>query len=689
MTRLMRSFWIVLNLIVIVIFSASNSVFAASRQLSEREYRALGAYLVGGYKLNCSASDAPTGASNQKLTSGSKVFILGDSITVRAKSSYISAFSELGITATVDGSSSRSIKGVGIDGNKLTGLDAVANTENQTSIAEANAIVIALGTNGGNSASNMSDLINAIRATGTTAAIYWIDTAVIGKKDLIGQIKGANQAIYSQSTTLNYTTISWYRTVTPDGDPLNPLETDKDTNGYIEQANEHVHPTAAGISALTNLVVSSVASTGTNTSSQPAAGCCTTTVANDASLLGNDNVEKAYNYFVQRGLTNFQAAGLVGNMWAESSVIPRKLQYVHGKETGSADIKAGIAQVNADRAANGDSQIADSSFGFGLVQWTPYTKFVQTSFDAGISYETMDTLTYQLEQVWGQLIGEGIVAKVSSLKSVGDKIKATTDIEHATFMFARYYEVFRNATAFSDYGVKDQKQINDRKMTAADVQKVSDEYAKRITKANEILGLYGNGTVGAGGTIITSSQATGCSDVTPAGQNTRYIDGFTVYSQYDPQWKDTKYGISTIGDAGCGPSAMAMIISTLTGQKVTPVETSNYAAANGQQTSTGGSAWTISKVLAEHWNLKADPIGADLTKITTALRAGSLIMVSGDGAVPFTKNGHFIVLRGLTTDGKFMVGDSAHDIANTTAYDTAQIMDVISKKSGSVYAISK
>ena len=685
---LKKSLMFLSQLLIVLVFASSSSVSAQTRQLTEREYRKQGGFFVGNYKANCTAENT-TQTTNQKLSSGSSVFILGDSITVRSANSYTSAFKALGITANIDGSSSRSIKGRGIDGNKLSALDAVATPEDKAFITSASAIIIALGTNGGNSSENMTQLLDSIRTTSSKAPIYWVDTTVIGRPDYIPTIKASNEAIYSQATAQNFTTISWYSTVTPNGDPLNPKKEDSDANKFIVQADQFVHPTASGIAALTNLVVSSVASSGSNSSNQAASGCCTTVVSNDASLVGNDNVEKAYNFFVQKGLTPFQSAGIVGNMIAESGLIPRRLQYIYGKETGSVDIKTGIASVNADRASKGQSQVADSSFGFGIVQWTPYAKLVQTSLDAGKSYEEIDSLNYQLEQVWGQLIGDGILGKVSNLKSVGDKLKATTDIERAAFTFARYYEVFKNSWAFSDYGVKDQGQISSKGISASDVAKADTAFKDRVAKSSDVLKLYGGGAVGAGGTVISSASVTGCGNVTSPGENTRYVDGFTVYSQYDPTWKNKPYGTSTIGDAGCGPSVMAMIITTLTGQKVTPVETASYAAANNLQTPGGGSSWQIGPNLAKKWNLTSTKINADLSEISTALRAGSLIIASGTGAVPFTSAGHFIVIRGLTADGKFKVGDSAHDEANTTAYETSFILSIISQKAGSIYAISK
>ena len=57
------------------------------------------------------------------------------------------------------------------------------------------------------------------------------------------------------------------------------------------------------------------------------------------------------------------------------------------------------------------------------------------------------------------------------------------------------------------------------------------------------------------------------------------------YLQTDGRWRDKPYRVtgekSTIGSAGCGPSCAAMVISTLTGKTVTPVDTCDWSMKHG------------------------------------------------------------------------------------------------------------
>ncbi len=57
------------------------------------------------------------------------------------------------------------------------------------------------------------------------------------------------------------------------------------------------------------------------------------------------------------------------------------------------------------------------------------------------------------------------------------------------------------------------------------------------------------------------------------------------YLQTDPRWKNKPYRVpgetATIGDSGCGPTAAAMLIETLTGKTYTPEDACAWSIAHG------------------------------------------------------------------------------------------------------------
>ena len=64
----------------------------------------------------------------------------------------------------------------------------------------------------------------------------------------------------------------------------------------------------------------------------------------------------------------------------------------------------------------------------------------------------------------------------------------------------------------------------------------------------------------------------------------------TYYNQLDERWGNVMYGTSsTIGEAGCGPTSMSIVISTLTGEAHDPIELCNWSVANGHRCEGNGS----------------------------------------------------------------------------------------------------
>ena len=132
------------------------------------------------------------------------------------------------------------------------------------------------------------------------------------------------------------------------------------------------------------------------------------------------------------------------------------------------------------------------------------------------------------------------------------------------------------------------------------------------------------------------------------------------YNQLDERWANIMYGTSsTIGEAGCGPTSMSMVISTFTGVAHDPVELAQWSVVNGHRCEGNGSYHSLIPQSAIAYGLTVEGVGKnDGQKIVDALASGKLvvaIMAKGH----FTTSGHFIVLRGVTSEGKILVADPA------------------------------
>lgn len=132
------------------------------------------------------------------------------------------------------------------------------------------------------------------------------------------------------------------------------------------------------------------------------------------------------------------------------------------------------------------------------------------------------------------------------------------------------------------------------------------------------------------------------------------------YNQMDSRWANKLYGTSdTIGVAGCGPTSLAMVVSTLSGQTVDPVTMANWAYQHGYYAEGNGSYHSLIPEGGKHFGLQVEGCNAkEAQKIVDALASGKLVIaIMGKGH--FTSSGHFIVLRGVTEEGKILVADPA------------------------------
>lgn len=130
------------------------------------------------------------------------------------------------------------------------------------------------------------------------------------------------------------------------------------------------------------------------------------------------------------------------------------------------------------------------------------------------------------------------------------------------------------------------------------------------------------------------------------------IQGFIYFNQADAAWNDNGYQIHS---SGCGSTAMAVCISSLTGKWVTPVDTTVWAYKHGYYTSAGASHEMV-PALAKQYKLSCNGLGTDINKIRSALKKKHpVVALMGPGY--FTKKGHFIVLVAIDNNDQVTVAD--------------------------------
>lgn len=135
-------------------------------------------------------------------------------------------------------------------------------------------------------------------------------------------------------------------------------------------------------------------------------------------------------------------------------------------------------------------------------------------------------------------------------------------------------------------------------------------------------------------------------------ENAEYIGDFVYFNQADSAWNQNGYRIAS---AGCGPTSMAVVISSLTDQWVTPIDTAIWGYEHGYYSS-AGSAHEMIPAMANAYGLNCKGVGTDYDSIKKALKKGKpVVALMGPGY--FTRKGHFMVLIGIDENDSVTVAD--------------------------------
>lgn len=112
---------------------------------------------------------------------------------------------------------------------------------------------------------------------------------------------------------------------------------------------------------------------------------------------------------------------------------------------------------------------------------------------------------------------------------------------------------------------------------------------------------------------------------------------------------------ATIASHGCGPTSLAIVLSSILNKKVTPIETTSKVCDSGGCTSSGSKYANIVSV-AKKYNVNTKTTSKEQDVIDALATKNSLVIVlMGPGT--FTSGGHFIVLTGVNSKGQVSVAD--------------------------------
>lgn len=170
--------------------------------------------------------------------------------------------------------------------------------------------------------------------------------------------------------------------------------------------------------------------------------------------------------------------------------------------------------------------------------------------------------------------------------------------------------------------------------------------------------------------------------------NTNKNIGMNIPNYYQSDYPDVSLMPGTdrtVASSGCGFTSCSMIVSYLTGKRITPREfvgnwSRKYYVYNA------GMSWSLPQAAATHYNLGKVEQTSSTSRMIQALKNKQPVM-SSQGPGIFTQNSHLIVLRGITSNGKILVNDPNKSNAVSKGYNNKKFSVEQINASNKVYFI--
>lgn len=572
---------------------------------------------------SCDDSGGTTVAATSSKTG---VYLVGDKITSMSKAEI-----------------QKQVKGIVMSNDDFREVKNAVDVLNddKDKVAKVGTVIIELGTWGRLDGGEIEKVIKKVKEINKDATIYWVDV-IKGVSHVNAEY---NKKIYSKQSE-GYKVISWFKTVYPDNDPQKDEGDLKDNKKLLDDDTGNVFPNEAGQKALASTIASNIGASGAVSAG---ASCGCGVAASAGSGLANVpepwrslilNAAATTDPKLKNHVTGVDPRLVAATLWIENRSWPDFNKKWNVSPMAAAGPWQFIPSTWASMGADGDgdgkkdpNNPKDAVYAAFMHQKGSAGKPIMENFNGDIEAGLNLTL------VIDRLVPKNLLTYMAKYNGrgapVSAKLKDYPNNENSNYVKMAYYLL---ASDFTKAWVAGPNKFID--------PRTGDK---------------------AGGT--TASSGANCAT------GAEVVGNVVFYSQIDPRWKNDAFGktSSTIGSSGCGVTSFAMVAATLTGNNsITPKEISKLWGEKGWALA-GGTSWAAFEPngAAKEYGLKAETIFANqgshfnqntIDKITAALRAGKLVIASGDHKTSTLFTGpHIIVIRGVTADGKFLVNDPKDD----------------------------
>lgn len=165
----------------------------------------------------------------------------------------------------------------------------------------------------------------------------------------------------------------------------------------------------------------------------------------------------------------------------------------------------------------------------------------------------------------------------------------------------------------------------------------------------------------------------------------------SYYNQTEEPWAQVRFSGTTIRSSGCGPVCMAMVVSTLTGQTVTPAQVAEFTEERGLYVPGRGTSHSLPSMAAGHWGLSVRRVHKSrMEEVKYALQEGALaVVICKEYSITGSGSGHYIVLTGVTREGYFTIADPASRERSGRLYSVDTIRSYARDlEAGSIWLVS-
>ena len=280
-------------------------------------------------------------------------------------------------------------------------------------------------------------------------------------------------------------------------------------------------------------------------------------------------------------------------------------------------VAGAMGNIEAESHFRQDAIEGGSGIGFGLCQWS-YGRRTQLENYAKSKGKSPSDIEIQIEFLIGELTPGGGADGYATYQfgSQGENWKNAASVDIATDLYCRYFE------------------RPNMKYAHMDVRK---EAANKYY--NEFHGKTAPTGIAAGG----------------------------VVQYYQSDYSNVSYGSGSIASCGCGPTSFAMVASTLLKKQVTPKDAVSWCG-NKYYVSGQGTSWSYFSAASEHFGISRPKNVNSISEVVNALKSGKLVISSQNRGL-FTEHGHFILLSGISSDGKISVKDPNKNNAINKGYN--------------------